>query len=86
MTSKSDAVRVLVRTTASQRYYASSPDLPGLHAYAQNKDDLARQIDQAIRDLYLSNGRSVTATPQSGGPDDGEWIWQVQEIPERACA
>ena len=79
-------VRVVVRETAIHRYYASSPDLPGLHVYTRREEDLAKEISTAIRELYDAKGSNVRAAPQSGGPRALPWVWSVEELPARACA
>ncbi len=86
MTSK-DAVRVMVRETAIHRFYASSPDLPGLNVYVREEGELVGAVARAIEDLWKDlHGAAVAAKPISGGPRESVWTWQLDPVDVKACA
>ena len=85
-----DAVRVVVRETDLRNFYASSPDVRGLNAYARSEDELVVEVALALQEIWkATRGVDVIAKPVSGGPRQDHWSWRLDRLDPldaRACA
>lgn len=83
-------VRIIVRKTKMGRFYASSPVIPGLHAYGRTMKELSIEIATSIAQLHQAAGKNVTAHPAAENPVGQEWTWEITSLdlnpPTAACA
>jgi len=83
-------VRVDVRTTELGRLYASSPDVPGLHAYASTPRELISQIRESLAVLAQLSGEEISAQPITDDIYTPDWTWSIAvsaiQSPTTACA